>query len=517
VNGADPARGGNGGEDGNGGGDGPAAEPRKLVGRLNRVGRCSEAIELADRLLAETTATHDVVGVLLAKLAALLNLNRMAECPAVVDRLWLRVQEDGATKAQVGEFHSMAADVAFRQGSMERCVTHLVRGARALDAIPADLEAMQSWMATATAYSFVGFHRQATAAHQRAVELAGLGTEEDRMITAQPEIRLRDALFLDQQGDGEAAKSVLAEVFGELGPGDVTVIDQPYLGYAVARYRVLTGGDGVDTGTFDVPALLSAGPDFVPENIEVAQLGGAVLAITEGRPREALDLLRDAHVVHARLGRAEIPRLKTFAYAAMGDFRSAYEAQREVTAMLARSANQLYDLFVDNVIVRLDYDELLRNVTRYAGEAHTDPLTGLPNRRHLERHAAALAGHGIGAIIGVADIDRFKDVNTVHGHLVGDQVLQQVAAVMSRTLRAGDFLARYAGDEFVVVLTDTDAATARDIAGRLTAAVAGHNWASIVPGTPVTLTIGLAELRAGTPLPDAFREADLLMLKAKRS
>jgi hypothetical protein len=349
-----------------GGGSGVVTEPRRLVGRLNRVGRCSEAIELADRLLAGAGGAHDAVGLLLAKLAALLNLNRMAECPAVVDRLWLRLQDEGATKAQVGEFHSMAADVAFRQGSMERCVTHLVRGARALDDVPADMEALQSWLATATAYSFVGFHHRAIAAHQRAVDLAALGTEEDRMIAAQPEIRLRHALFLDQQGDSEAAESVLAEVFGRLGPGDVTVIDQPYLGYAVARYRVLAGPGGVDTSGVDVPALLRAGPDYVPENVEVAHLGTAVLAIAEGHPETALDLLRDAHVVHARLGRAEIPRLKASAYAAMGDFRSAYEAQREVTAMLSRTANQLYNLFVDGVIVRLDYDELLRTATRFA-------------------------------------------------------------------------------------------------------------------------------------------------------
>jgi diguanylate cyclase (GGDEF)-like protein len=96
-------------------------------------------------------------------------------------------------------------------------------------------------------------------------------------------------------------------------------------------------------------------------------------------------------------------------------------------------------------------------------------------------------------------------------------VLQQVAAVMARTLRSGDFLARFAGDEFVVVLTETDAATAREVAARVTGAVAAHNWGSIVPGTPVTLTIGLAELGAGTPLAEAFRDADLLMLQAKKS
>jgi diguanylate cyclase (GGDEF)-like protein len=500
-----------------GGGSGEAPEPRLRVARLNRAGRCSEASDLADRLLAGLTATHDIVGVLLVKLAALLNLGRLSECPAVVDQLWQRLQDPGATGAQRGEFHGMAAYVAFRQGSIQRCVSHLVRGARALEQTPADQETMRAWLATATSYSFIGFHQQAMAAHRRAKELARVATEEDRKFTAQPEIPIRHAVFLDQQGDSEAAKSVLAEVIGQLRPDDVTVIDQPYLGYAVARYRVLARTGGVDTAGIDVPALLGAGPDSVPENLELRHLGKAVLAIAEGRPRQALDLLSDAHVTHVRLGRAEIPRLQVFAHLAMGDFRAAYEAQCQVTVMLARAANPLYALFVDGITVRQDYDELLRNVSRYAGEARTDPLTGLPNRRHLERYAAALADRGGKAIIGVADVDRFKAVNTVHGHLVGDQVLQQVAAILSRTLRGSDYLARYAGDEFVVVFADTDVATAQDITDRLTAAVAAHNWDLLVPGTAVTITIGLAELDADTALSEAFRAADLLMLQAKRS
>ena len=67
--------------------------------------------------------------------------------------------------------------------------------------------------------------------------------------------------------------------------------------------------------------------------------------------------------------------------------------------------------------------------------AFTDPLTGLPNRRHLERYVAALVERGEHAVVGVCDLDGFKAVNTEHGHLSGDMVLQRVAANVFERLR----------------------------------------------------------------------------------
>jgi diguanylate cyclase (GGDEF)-like protein len=161
-----------------------------------------------------------------------------------------------------------------------------------------------------------------------------------------------------------------------------------------------------------------------------------------------------------------------------------------------------------------------REAARYEGEALTDPLTGLPNRRRLERYIASVVARGERVVIGVCDLDGFKAVNTRHGHHSGDLVLQRIAGVINRVMRRGDFVARYGGDEFVVVLPGAGMAEATEVARRIGAAVASEDWEALVPGTPVGVSVGFAEVSGtGSALRDAlstaFEEADRAMLRAK--
>ncbi|GAB3871253.1 hypothetical protein GCM10027610_134420 [Dactylosporangium cerinum] len=99
--------------------------------------------------------------------------------------------------------------------------------------------------------------------------------------------------------------------------------------------------------------------------------------------------------------------------------------------------DRLRDLFVEGVAALLDHEDLVRRVDFHRGEAQTDPLTGLPNRRYLEEHVTKLFTAGGHAALGVCDLDGFKQVNTRHGHLSGDLVLQRVAGVLNRVMRKG--------------------------------------------------------------------------------
>lgn len=141
--------------------------------------------------------------------------------------------------------------------------------------------------------------------------------------------------------------------------------------------------------------------------------------------------------------------------------------------------------------------------------AETDPLTGLPNRRHFLDRMEAHAATGGGYAVLMMDIDDFKRLNDEHGHLHGDAVLERVARVLRANVREGDLLARYGGEEFVVAMPGASLEQALQVAERLRVAVARD--------TPSSISVGCAVAEAGESLDAVLRRADDLLLFAKRS
>jgi len=491
---------------------GQAADDVAMLGRLLRAGQPERAVEQADEILERDPKLGGndalVAHTLLTKLGALLNLGRFDRCPAVVDAVQAALARCDEPALQ-GEFHALAGGLAHQQGSLERCVTHLVRGARALQrARSDDQEVAMAWLDLATTYSYIGFHEEAVTMLIKAQQSAAKAGEPAGDFV-HPEIRVRHALWLDHQGDSARCVRELAQVYDTISPQDVAPFDLFHLGFAGARLAALGVGVSRDPG----PVLAACRP-ATPEDCATLLLAEACLDIAAGRPAEALARL-DSPALDGSVPAAEVLRLRSLALSAAGDYRAALTAERAAVAAIVNGPGRLNSLYIEGITARLDQDELRRSVTRYSDEAHTDALTGLPNRRHLERFVANLSRHGTYSTIGVADLNGFKAVNTTHGHQSGDEVLQQVAALLSRALRAGDFLARYGGDEFVVILPGTRLVEAADISGRLINAVAGFDWVALVPGTPVSLSIGLAELSPRTDFTTAFQAADLVMLREK--
>lgn len=111
-------------------------------------------------------------------------------------------------------------------------------------------------------------------------------------------------------------------------------------------------------------------------------------------------------------------------------------------------------------LLGLDLDaDLLAAVRDLHDAAYTDALTGLPNRRALERELARPERRE--RTITVIDLDGFKAVNDNHGHAAGDAILQHAARQLRAQLRAGDFLARTGGDEFVIITRASEAPALR--------------------------------------------------------
>jgi diguanylate cyclase (GGDEF)-like protein len=161
----------------------------------------------------------------------------------------------------------------------------------------------------------------------------------------------------------------------------------------------------------------------------------------------------------------------------------------------------------------------LRNLAIAEIRAATDGLTGLPNKRAatdaLKRMFAQAATAGAPLAFLLLDLDHFKQVNDQRGHPVGDQILANVGAVLRSALRPQDFAGRNGGEEFAVLLPDTEIHAALGIAERIRAAVAEIS----LPGTDaaVTASIGVAGFPDHATTPDRLeRLADAALYLAKR-
>ncbi len=165
-------------------------------------------------------------------------------------------------------------------------------------------------------------------------------------------------------------------------------------------------------------------------------------------------------------------------------------------------------------------DELRANVTQSIELAVTDGLTGLHNRRYLDSHLQALferaATRNRPLSVLIADLDRFKSINDTHGHDAGDQVLKEFANRLRKSVRGMDLACRYGGEEFVVVMPDTDPQTAQIVAERVRAETAGMSFETTSGNIDVTVSIGLSSLqgRADT-IPALMKRADVALYEAK--
>jgi diguanylate cyclase (GGDEF)-like protein len=150
--------------------------------------------------------------------------------------------------------------------------------------------------------------------------------------------------------------------------------------------------------------------------------------------------------------------------------------------------------------------------------AFTDHLTGLANRRRferqLEREAARTERYSRPFCLLLVDIDNFKDVNDTHGHDAGDEALRQVANVIQSGTRGIDTGARIGGDEFAVILPETDLVRGLEVAERLRSAIAALDFG---PAGRVTASLGVAELPTCARNNEELRaSADAALYEAKR-
>jgi diguanylate cyclase (GGDEF)-like protein len=214
------------------------------------------------------------------------------------------------------------------------------------------------------------------------------------------------------------------------------------------------------------------------------------------------------------------PRLGSFGFAML------------VLAMSVSLARRFNRALADLDSLRRELEQRVEARTReLSGAMHrmeelalTDGLTGLPNRRALLNRAMSGLGTArrkhLSYAVAMADIDHFKAVNDTHGHAAGDQALQRLARLLEASLRASDEVGRWGGEEFLILLPETDEAEALRVAERLRAAVEAEPF--VVEGEvalKVTISIGVAALDAPAQtalvLDALIRMADDALYRAK--
>lgn len=161
--------------------------------------------------------------------------------------------------------------------------------------------------------------------------------------------------------------------------------------------------------------------------------------------------------------------------------------------------------------------EMLEQVQVYS---RTDVLTGLYNRRYMmEKLSAEVARYRRSQrsfVLISGDIDFFKAVNDTYGHDCGDRVLQEVARVMKNLLREQDSLARWGGEEFLVLLPETDAEQGLQAAERIRTQVGALKVREKQCDVSVAMTLGVAEFGEGDTIDTTLKRADDALYRGKR-
>jgi diguanylate cyclase (GGDEF)-like protein len=197
------------------------------------------------------------------------------------------------------------------------------------------------------------------------------------------------------------------------------------------------------------------------------------------------------------------------------------QGERLEEARIGEATYELHISFVREVnLVRIYATEISqrkRDEMQIYLHATTDDLTGITNRREftaiLGREVARATRYGTPLALAMFDLDHFKLVNDTFGHDVGDEVLRTVTQLVQKNLRASDILARWGGEEFMVLMQHSDAQGARYVAEKLRLAIAGHPFDKV---DRLTVSFGVTFFEEPDDLDALLKRVDDALYLAKR-
>lgn len=155
-------------------------------------------------------------------------------------------------------------------------------------------------------------------------------------------------------------------------------------------------------------------------------------------------------------------------------------------------------------------------IKKFYQQAQTDMLTGLCNRRYFHEKLSGLKTKAPVSLI-LIDVDNFKSINDTYGHITGDQILRQFAGILQNNTRVDDVITRWGGEEFAVILPQTDVEEAFIIADRIRRKIEEHIFSYEEIICNITVSVGIASTKneADIETEQLFKTADKALYKAK--
>jgi diguanylate cyclase len=195
--------------------------------------------------------------------------------------------------------------------------------------------------------------------------------------------------------------------------------------------------------------------------------------------------------------------------------------RQEILGQIKTILDSNHRLEEDLTFARCRMEEQAVELDRTRREANTDALSGVANRKAFDDKLKLLFGYhrrdGISFALMLADLDRFKWINDTYGHQAGDRVIGQLGRLLSHLVREGDFVARFGGDEFAVLLPNCDADTAVKVANRVRMETTRANFGvATTEQTAITVSVGVALARHGDSSETLFQRADEALYASKK-
>jgi two-component system, cell cycle response regulator len=285
--------------------------------------------------------------------------------------------------------------------------------------------------------------------------------------------------------------------------------------------------DGVDEGESPTRPVDIVAPAVRDRGVLV-ETTGVFAGRPHSIPRAGASIGRSIEctirVDHESLSRvhAQVVRLgNDYLLEDMGSLNGCFVGDHRVARVALQDGDRLRLGSSVDLRFHLVCEEELRAMVRLYEAGLRDPLTGLANRKQLEETLRAELSfarrHGTDFALVMADVDRFKAVNDTFGHLVGDTVLRHITQVFAAAVRTEDVVARFGGEEFVVVARSTSLRSGQQLAERLRRALEGSPLTVRGESLRLTASFGVSSL-ASTPDPTPtalLTSADGRMYEAK--